>query len=202
MKAIYRIQNLKTGDFYIGSSKDFTYRKWCHLRDLRSGKHHNPILQNSWNKHGEKCFLFAIIEEIEDSSKLVEREQYYLDTLNPRYNICRLAGSPLGIKHTYEARLNMSNAHKKLTEEDRNHQKGCKCFICFRKSGTDSPRYIPREDRICACGCGKIFTCMNNSKKRFISGHNKSQLGRKRTPEQIEKHRTSLMKTLKQRKIY
>lgn len=119
MKGIYRIQNLKTGEFYIGSSVDFTYRKWCHLRDLRQGNHHSPILQNSWNKHGEVSFLFAIIEEVKDSSKLIEREQYYLDTMNPKYNICKLAGSPLGIKHTYQAKLNMSNAHKgiKLTPE-------------------------------------------------------------------------------------
>jgi group I intron endonuclease len=116
MKAIYRIQNLKTGDFYIGSSADYIYRKWCHLRDLRAGKHHSPILQNSWNKHGENSFLFAIVEETDN---LIEREQFYLDTLNPRYNICKKAGSPLGIKHTYEARLHMSLAHKgkKLSPE-------------------------------------------------------------------------------------
>src|SRR5688500_7879124 len=100
MKAIYRIQNLKTGDFYIVSSVDYAYRKWCHIRDLRLGRHKNPILQNSWNKHGEGCFLFAIIEGVDDSSKLIEREQYCFDTMKPRYNIHKTAGSPLGVKHT------------------------------------------------------------------------------------------------------
>lgn len=135
MKAIYRIQNLKTGDFYIGSSVNYNYRKWIHLHDLRKGKHHSPILQNSWNKHGESAFIFGVVEEIEEKEELIEREQHYLDVLNPKYNICKLAGSTLGVKHTYKARLNMSNAHKKLTKEQRNHKEGCKCFICFRKSG-------------------------------------------------------------------
>lgn len=119
MKAIYKIQNTNTGDFYIGSAVDFTYRKWVHLKRLREGKHHNAILQNSWNKHGENAFLFEVIEEVFSKEELVPREQHFIDTLNPRYNICKIAGSPLGIKHSNEARLNMSIAHlgKKLSPE-------------------------------------------------------------------------------------
>lgn len=33
---------------------------------------------------------------------LLEREQYYIDTLNPEYNILKIAGSRLGVKHTLE----------------------------------------------------------------------------------------------------
>lgn len=32
--------------------------------------------------------------------KLLEREQYYLDLLKPKYNILTIAGSSLGYKHT------------------------------------------------------------------------------------------------------
>lgn len=31
---------------------------------------------------------------------------------------------------------------------------------------------IPREIRLCACGCGRSFECKCNSVKRFIRGHN------------------------------
>jgi len=31
---------------------------------------------------------------------LIEREQYYIDLLNPEYNILKIAGSRLGVKHT------------------------------------------------------------------------------------------------------
>lgn len=119
MKVIYRIQNLKTGDFYIGSAIKYDYRKWHHQHMLRQNKHHNPILQNSWNKHGENAFIFGVIEEIDDPNNLVKREQHYIDSMNPRYNICKVAGSALGVKHSYEARLHMSLAHKgkKLSPE-------------------------------------------------------------------------------------
>lgn len=112
MKAIYKIENTITKDFYIGSAVDYNYRRWLHLHRLRKGKHHSPILQNSFKKYGEGAFLFSIVEEVLDKEKLIEREQYYIDTLNPRYNICRIAGSALGYKHTNVARLNMSLAHK------------------------------------------------------------------------------------------
>jgi hypothetical protein len=41
----------------------------------------------------------------------------------------------------------------------------------YRKEGT--PAWIPREDRLCQCGCGNSFKCKINSKQRFISGHNR-----------------------------
>lgn len=31
---------------------------------------------------------------------------------------------------------------------------------------------IPRETRICECGCEETFECKINSKKRFVRGHN------------------------------
>ena len=200
MKAIYKIENIVTNDFYIGSAVDYTYRKWVHLKRLRENRHHNAILQNSWNKHGESAFSFSIIEEVLNKEQLIEREQYWIDTLNPRYNICRIAGSPLGIKHTNEARLHMSLGHKDLTTEQRGHKEDCTCFICHRKTGENNPRYIQREERRCICGCNESFICIINSSKRFINGHNRSQLGRKRTQSQIEKHKISLLKTLKMKK--
>lgn len=119
IKAIYKIKNLKTGEFYIGSTVDFNYRIYCHLRDLRNNSHHSIILQNSWNKNKEESFIFGIIEEISDHKELLIKEQFYINSLNPKYNICKIAGSPLGVKHTIEARLNMSKAHlgKKLSKE-------------------------------------------------------------------------------------
>ena len=34
---------------------------------------------------------------------LIEREQYYIDKLNPEYNILKIAGSRLGANHTLDA---------------------------------------------------------------------------------------------------
>jgi hypothetical protein len=92
----------------------------------------------------------------------------------------------------------MSLAHIGQTTEERGHKVDCDCPICHHKSGKDSPRYIPREERICVCGCQKSFICMITSSKRFISGHNKSQLGRKKTKKEIEKQRKQILVKISQ----
>lgn len=91
---IYKITNTINGKFYVGSSKDIDWRWYCHRHYLETGKHNNPKLQHSWNKHGSISFIFEVIEDtISDSKTLLEREQYYLDILTPYkrnigYNIC------------------------------------------------------------------------------------------------------------------
>jgi len=189
---IYKITNTITQDFYIGSAINFKNRKWGHISSLRKNKHKNQFVQNSWNKYGEEAFIFEVLEVIDKKENLILREQYWIDTLSPTFNFSKIAGSPLGVKHTQKSRKNMSLAHIGLTKEERGHEEDCECPICNHRSGKNSPRYIPREERICVCGCNRSFTCMINSKKKFISGHNKSQLGRKRTIDSIEKQKKGL----------
>jgi len=110
---IYRIINTITNDSYIGSAINYKLRRNNHISKLRNNKHHSPILQNSWNKHGEDAFVFEIVEEVHDKFLLISREQYYIYTLNPRYNICKIANSNLGIKHSMERRLKTGRSHMK-----------------------------------------------------------------------------------------
>jgi group I intron endonuclease len=48
----------------------------------------------------------------QNKNTLLEREQYYLDNINPSYNICKFAGSPLGIKHGILFSKNLSAAKR------------------------------------------------------------------------------------------
>lgn len=89
---IYKITNTVNDKFYVGSSKDIKSR-WCqHENALDSGTHGNPHLQNAWNKYGRKSFKFEIVEECVPEVQF-EREQFYLNVLNPfddnGYNIVR-----------------------------------------------------------------------------------------------------------------
>jgi group I intron endonuclease len=72
-------------------------------------------------KHGWSNFQFGILEYInttfincedDDNIKniLLKREQYYLNSINPSLNICKIAGSSLGIKHGISFSRNLSNA--------------------------------------------------------------------------------------------
>jgi hypothetical protein len=53
-------------------------------------------------KYGYASFTLEILEYCE-IDQLIQREQYYLDTIKPEYNLSKTAGSVLGLKHTEEA---------------------------------------------------------------------------------------------------
>jgi hypothetical protein len=65
-------------------------------------------------KNGPKKFNLLILEYCQpDKEKLNEREQVYLDGLNCRYNILRIASSPKGHKYTAEASPKRVEASKR-----------------------------------------------------------------------------------------
>lgn len=115
---IYEIINIKNGHRYIGSAMDIERRWRHHKKALYDNKHHSVYLQNAWNKYGKDCFIFNVIENC-FFFILIQREQHYIDELNPEYNILKNAGSRLGTKHKPESISKMSFAHKKYraTEE-------------------------------------------------------------------------------------
>lgn len=118
---IYRIVNKENGRHYIGSSKNLHKRKICHFSYLRRRKHHCYKLQLDYNLFGPDVFEFEVLEYTEN---LMEREQYYLDTLlkEDSYNLLKEAyaaygeNHPMwGRKHTPEARAKIKAARAKQT---------------------------------------------------------------------------------------
>lgn len=99
---IYKITNIINNKCYIGSAVNCRKRRNEHFSNLKLGKHPNNILQRSFNKYGSNQFTFEVIEYVPDKNSLIEREQHYLDTLKPEYNICKIAGSRLGVKYSEE----------------------------------------------------------------------------------------------------
>ena len=119
---IYKITNLKNGKFYIGSSKDIE-RRWSeHKRKLNIKKHQNVILQRAWDKYEEKDFKFEIIQVVTDPEHLLSYEQVYLDYYKSYekdrgYNICKVAGSPYGLRRSEETKQKMREAKKNISQE-------------------------------------------------------------------------------------
>lgn len=143
MSGIYQIRNLINGKIYIGSAVNIKRRWYDHIYQLNKKNHSSSHLQRSWDKYGKDNFVFEILEEILDKTKLVEREQHYIDDLKSfeiklGYNICKIAGSWLGMKHSEETKdkLRKICTGRKHTEEEKqkmrdNHphlspSKGCK----------------------------------------------------------------------------
>lgn len=87
MRGVYKIENIKNGKKYIGSSKDIDKRSYQHRRELENKTHHSVKLQHAWSKAKNKdIFLFDVIEVVDDISALKEREQYYIDLYDAYHN--------------------------------------------------------------------------------------------------------------------
>lgn len=113
---IYQIVNKVNQKRYIGSSIRLNGRKKRHFSELNCNVHHSQALQRAYNKYGKENFHFFILEYCE-ADKLLEREQYYLDTLKPEYNICKTAGNCLGKITTNETKQKMKESSKKYWDK-------------------------------------------------------------------------------------
>ncbi len=104
---IYEILNTANGKRYIGQASNFDKRWKEHQADLRADAHHSVALQRAWNKYGEAVFQFQIAM-LCPNADLTLWEQRFFDEFSPEYNICKVAGSSLGVKHSVAARERMS----------------------------------------------------------------------------------------------
>jgi len=114
---IYKIRNVTNGKFYVGSTVDTRVRFQTHKRRLKKGTHQSPHLQAAWNKYGEECFKFEVVEHVDDPAKLLAAEQRWLDEHAGKahcYNWATDASAPMrGKKHTEEAKAKMTGVQLK-----------------------------------------------------------------------------------------
>lgn len=119
---IYKIRNVTNEKFYVGSTVDSRVRFQTHRRNLRAGKHQSPHMQAAWNKYGEDCFKFEIVEHVENSEGLLKAEQVWLDEHAGKpycYNWATDASAPMrGKNHTDETKLKLKEAAQKVPKGD------------------------------------------------------------------------------------
>lgn len=83
ISGVYKITNIITGDFYIGSSKNIE-KRWANHKCLSVWKRYPRMkLYQAFIKYSLNNFTFEIIEKTDN---LREREQYYIEQLKPSYN--------------------------------------------------------------------------------------------------------------------
>lgn len=122
---IYKITNIITNDFYIGSSCQIKKRKYVHFYQLVKNIHNNTYLQNTFNKYGVDNFKFEVIEECSKDILLI-KEQYYINALNPVYNNLKVAGNSLGYTHSIDSIVKLQKqdktyCSKKVYQYDKNN---------------------------------------------------------------------------------
>lgn len=84
ISGIYKITNLATNEFYIGSSKNIESRWAYHKAKFKSNEETSNKLYLDFKKYDLENFKFEILEKC--SENLKEKEQEYIDKLNPQYN--------------------------------------------------------------------------------------------------------------------
>ena len=107
---------------YIGQTAQTFARRWRqHRSTLRAGRHANPHLQNSYNRHGPDAFEYRVLEVIpqgdmsdqEFNDYMNEREIILVsenDTFSNGYNLSGGGGGMLGRKVSEETRAILSAA--------------------------------------------------------------------------------------------
>ena len=121
-KGVYCVFNVINNKFYIGSSINVEKRLREHYRLLSKNTHHCIKLQNSYNVYGVDSFITFIVELTEDTLK---REQFYIDTLNPEFNISLTSSAPMtGRTHTLETKEKFKN--RNYSKGDSHYRTGTK----------------------------------------------------------------------------
>lgn len=126
---IYKIRNVVNEHYYVGSTVDSRKRFWSHRKDLRTGNHVCIHLQRAWNKYGEDCFRFEIIEQLPTRDDLFPAEQKWLDEHFGKdycYNVAAHADAPMR-DASPELRAKLAERTKAWLERDGHPRQGYKC---------------------------------------------------------------------------
>lgn len=111
MKAIYKIQSKKRPDrIYIGGTTRFNVRIKEHYRCLKNGYHKNWKLLMHCKIYGIDDFEFKLVEKVQGD--LLEREQYYIDTFKPKFNVHTSTIDAKGVKRPSWTRKKISEGKK------------------------------------------------------------------------------------------
>lgn len=181
---IYQIQSDITKKRYIGSAVNIKSRMRMHFRLIELLKHDNLHIQRHCNKYSVEDLYFGIIE-ICPKENLIEREQYWMNTLNPEFNICKIAGSCLGVKRTKKTRWRLILALKGKIVSIETRKKMSDRMKS--QSGKDTPHYgchLSKEarEKISKGNKGKIITKEVRERiSKSLSGPNHPNYGKHRS---------------------
>ena len=159
---IYKWVDTHSGKIYVGSAARCLYLRYHqHLSDLRLNKHGNAILQAIFNKRPDSL-KFEVLEFCGKEVSL-EREQFYIDTLNPEINILRVAGSRLGRKVSPETLVRMKSVvrtHEQIAKikEARSKQVFTKEQLEYRASKVREANFRRVE-----CSNGKVYNSVKEA---------------------------------------
>jgi group I intron endonuclease len=163
---VYLWLHLESGKKYVGSASNLSKRLSYYFSKANIARNKKSRIYNALLHYGYSSFSLTILEFIDitnlsksEAKKLIlEREQFYLNSLSPEYNILKTAGSLLGFNHSDDSLVKF----KKAKEGENNpmfgkfHSKETKLKMSEIKKGK------PITEQ------AKLKMSLANSKKVFI----------------------------------
>jgi group I intron endonuclease len=104
---VYLLTNNINNKTYVGSSVNLSKRFLKYFNDNALAKN-RMLISFALLKYKRTNFTLHILEYCSIENALT-REQFYLDSIKPSYNILKVAGSTLGYTHTETSLLKMNN---------------------------------------------------------------------------------------------
>jgi group I intron endonuclease len=162
---------------YIGSAVNLSNRFKCYYSITYLTRSNNSYINNALIKNGYEAFSLTIIEYIDISNLskdeiktlILSREQHYIDTLLPVYNINPSAESRLGSLNSAETKAKMSKAKSNENHPmfGKNHSAEALAKISLANSGENHPMY------------GKAHSAETKAKiSEALSGENNPMYGK------------------------
>jgi group I intron endonuclease len=179
VSGIYKITLNTTGQIYIGSAADVLLRWRWHRNSTRQ------LIGKMICRHGAENFTFEIIEEVEPTKeKLEEKEQYYLDKLQPfpwndhkGFNLSPTAYSCLGIKRSAETKQKMRDSWHR--------NRGPEYYNALRERALGDKNPAKRPDVAAKISKARKGQTWKHDAVR-LEKHIAVRSGKKRSPEAVE----------------
>ena len=207
MQGIYRILNLVTNKWYVGSSQNIWERWKDHRKALRCNND-SIYLQAAFNKYGVENFILEILEEVKGSRKdTFNIEQEYLDRgfeLGVLYNVSRSAcgGSYGEVSDETRVKMSKNNTGENNPFYGKTHTEEWRREQSEKMSGENNPRYgkSPSDKtraKLSKAGKGRVVTEETRAKlsvalmghkvteetRAKLSGENNPMYGKHHTKE-------------------
>ena len=150
ISGVYKITNIVTGDFYIGSSKDVKRRWACHKCPSKWQRYPNNPMYLDMKKYGVENFYFQILEEVE-IEQLKEKEQQFIEKMKPTYNQMNAKGFDVERYNEYQKHYQNDYHKSDKYKSYRNKYQNQLCFyngeiiklntlrMRFRRAGIKNP---------------------------------------------------------------
>lgn len=111
---VYSIIDRINDKRYVGSTVNHQSRINEHFNSLRKNQHHSSSLQKAYNAYGIDNLIVDVLEEKIPYSIIRDREQYWIDKLNPEYNTYRDARKFKPFKFDNKTKDRIAKSHQKV----------------------------------------------------------------------------------------